>query len=428
MYLKAVIDIKLNIFFYSRIDRVNFLKESLGIKNINKDTVQVLTPTMVGLDGFRFRNSFRKNPGYWLELVFSEDQKGRNLYEQFAQKVAHNKKDSFVFYPTIDLPAKQLQAGWTDKYNFCIKDQHGDKWKLFFRELKEHVKCERMDNAYVGLNLLLRYNPFFLKKYKRYYMFERLAYYYEQQGNIAKAIRCLRLQSVLSPESVEPHLNISSFYIINNMEEDAIRACKIGLQKNPKDQYLMSNLVIALSNIGDHDSALAFLKQTLKDDSKDILLWKLMGDLYYEMDNNKEAIKCYKTVLGIKNENIKNMPNFYGEIYNSIGACYFEEEKYSKAAKYYKKVLMYNPNDNYTLLSLSQIYFYYLGDVDTALNYTKLLVDQVPDSGFGQYQLGLIYMEYGCIEKSRWHLYKARRLMPDYAPVHDAIEMIRDTH
>ncbi|NMA04123.1 MAG: tetratricopeptide repeat protein, partial [Clostridiales bacterium] len=183
-----------------------------------------------------------------------------------------------------------------------------------------------------------------------------------------------------------------------------------------------------LSNIGNHDAALIFLKRALKNDDKNMLFWKLMGDLYYEMDNNKEAIKCYKTVLSIKNKSGDNMLNFYGEIYNSIGACYFEEEKYSKAVKYYKKVLLYKPDDNYTLLSLSQIYFYYLGDVDTALNYTKLLVDQVPDSGFGQYQLGLIYLEYGCIEKSRWHLYKARRLMPDYAPVHDAIEMIRNTH
>ncbi|MFW5647998.1 MAG: tetratricopeptide repeat protein [Candidatus Alkaliphilus sp. MAG34] len=428
MFLKAVINIKLNIFFYSRTDRVNFLRENLGIKDINKDIARVLTPTVIGLDGFRLKNSFKKSPGYWLELVFSKDPKGRSLYNQITRKVEHNKKDGFVFYPTTDLTTRQLQEGWIDKYNFCIKNQHEDKWKLFFRELKEHMKYERIDNVYVGLNLLLRYNPFFLKKYKRHYMFEKLAYYYEQQGNITKAIRCLRLQSVLSPNSVEPYLNMSSFYIVNNMEESAIEVCKTGLEKNPRDQYLVSNLVIALSNIGNHDAALIFLKRALKNDDKNMLFWKLMGDLYYEMDNNKEAIKCYKTVLSIKNKSGDNMLNFYGEIYNSIGACYFEEEKYSKAVKYYKKVLLYKPDDNYTLLSLSQIYFYYLGDVDTALNYTKLLVDQVPDSGFGQYQLGLIYLEYGCIEKSRWHLYKARRLMPDYAPVHDAIEMIRNTH
>ncbi|NMA03323.1 MAG: hypothetical protein GX925_01330, partial [Clostridiales bacterium] len=247
MFLKAVINIKLNIFFYSRTDRVNFLRENLGIKDINKDIARVLTPTVIGLDGFRLKNSFKKSPGYWLELVFSKDPKGRSLYNQITRKVEHNKKDGFVFYPTTDLTTRQLQEGWIDKYNFCIKNQHEDKWKLFFRELKEHMKYERIDNVYVGLNLLLRYNPFFLKKYKRHYMFEKLAYYYEQQGNITKAIRCLRLQSVLSPNSVEPYLNMSSFYIVNNMEESAIEVCKTGLEKNPRDQYLVSNLVIALS-------------------------------------------------------------------------------------------------------------------------------------------------------------------------------------
>ncbi len=423
-----MINIKLNIFFYSKIDRINFLKENLGIKNIDKDIIRALTPTIAGLVSFKFKGSFKKIPGYWLELVFSKDQNGKVLYNQLTQKVAHNKKDNFVFYPTTNLSAGQLRSGWINKYDFCINDQQNeDKWKLFFKELKEHMKYKRVDNVFVGLNLLLRYNPFFLKKYKRHYIFERLACYYEQQGNITRAIRCLRLQSVLNPESIEPYLNISSFCIINNMEENAIQACKDGLKKNPGDQYLISNLVIALSNIGNHDSALTFLKQILENDSGNILFWKLMGDLYYEMDNNKEAIKCYKTVLSIKNGNAKNTLKFYGEIYNSIGACYFEEGKYNKAVKYYKKALLYNPNDNYTLLSLSQIYFYYSEDIDTALNYTKLLVDRVPDSGFGQYQLGLIYLEYGCIEKSRWHLYKARRLIPDYAPVHDAIEMIRNT-
>ena len=423
-----VIDIKLNIFFYSRINRINFLKENLGIKNINKDMMQVLTPTIAGLNSFKFKSYFKRNPGYWLELTFSDDTKGEYLYNRLTQKIAHNKKDNSVFYPVTNLSARQLREGWIDKYDFCIKNRDEDKWKLFFKELKEHMKHKRIDNVFVGLNLLLRYNPFFLKKYKRYYMFEKLACYYEQQGNITRAVRCLRLQGVLDPKSIEPYLNISSFYIINNMEEDAIQACKTGLKKNPGDQYLISNLVIALSNIGDHDSALTFLKQALENDSKNILLWKLMGDLYYETDNNEKAIKCYKTVLSIKNENVENMLNFYGEIYNSIGACYFEEGKYGKAVKYYKKVLLYNPDDSYTLLSLSQIYFYYLEDMETALDYTKLLVDKVPDSGFGQYQLGLIYMEYGYIEKSRWHLYKARRLMPDYAPVHDAIEAIRNTH
>ena len=207
----------------------------------------------------------------------------------------HNKKDNFVFYPTTNLSAGQLRSGWINKYDFCINDQQNeDKWKLFFKELKEHMKYKRVDNVFVGLNLLLRYNPFFLKKYKRHYIFERLACYYEQQGNITRAIRCLRLQSVLNPESIEPYLNISSFYIINNMEEDAIQACKTGLKKKSRDQYLISNLVIALSNIGDHDSALTFLKQALENDSKNILLWKLMGDLYYETDNNEKQLNAIK--------------------------------------------------------------------------------------------------------------------------------------
>lgn len=420
-----MINIELNIFFYNKGHRINFLREDLKIENIDNEIKHILTPTVDGLKSIKFRNSFKNIPGYWLQLNFSSDQKGRQLYDKLILQVPHNKIDKNVFFPKTLLSRHQLETGWINKYNFSIEDQYEDKWGIFLNELKRHMRNEQKDNVFIGLNLLLKYNPFFLKKYKRYYIFEELAYAYEQEGNIARAIKCLKLQSAFDPKSIEPYLNMSSFYIINGMEEEAIKACEAGLRNNPDDQYLISNLVIALSNIGEHEHAFIFLKQILGNDKKNMLLWKLMGDLCYEMDLNKEAIKSYKKSLNIKNENIDNMASFYAEIYNSIGACYFEEEKYVEAVKYYKKALLYNSNDTYTLLSLSQIYLYYLEDINTAFKYTKSLVKEVPDSGFGQYQLGVIYLEQGYLEKSRWHLYKARRLMPNYGPIHDAIETVK---
>lgn len=326
MLLKVVMNIKLNIFFPSKIDRIDFLKENFNIEYIDGDNEQALPPVIGGLTSFKFKNSFKKIPGYWLELLFSKDQKGKELYNDLIEKLPNNKRDRRVFYPTTSLSARQLQFGWINKYNFSIKDQHEDKWNLFYKELKKHMKYERIDIVYVGLNLLLKYNPFFLKKYKRYYLFEELAYYYEEQGNITKAIKCLRLQSMLNPKSVEPYLNMSSFYIINGMEEDAIQICRAGLKKYPDDQYLISNLIIALSSIGNYNSALLFLSETLENDKKNILLWKLMGDLYYEVENNEKAIECYKKALSIENENVEDMTSFYADVYNAIGACYFEEK------------------------------------------------------------------------------------------------------
>lgn len=420
-----VIDIELNIFFYNKTDRVEFIKKNFKIKNIDENMKKFLGPKIDGLGGLRFKNSFRAIPGYWLGLNFSNNKKGKDLYDRIILGLSTNRIGKNVFYPRVPLAKAQLERGWIDKYDFHMGDQEDGKWLIFLKELKNHMEKELIDNVFVGLGLVLKYNPFFLKKYKRYYIFEELAYYYEQNANLLRAIKCLKLQSAFNPKSTEPYLNMSSFYIINGMEEEAIKVCELGLKNNPEDQYLISNLVIALSNINEHEYAFIFLKQALDGDKENILLWKLMGDLCYEMDLNREAIRAYKKSLGIKNSNIDNMANFYSEIYNSIGACYFEEEKYLEAVKYYKRALSYNPEDTYTLLSLSQIYLYYLQDIDTAFRYTKSLVNQVPDSGFGQYQLGVIYLEQGYIEKSRWHLYKARRLMPNYGPIHDAIETVK---
>jgi len=417
---------KLNIFFTNKTDRIEFLNKRLSIENIDANENQVLSSEVYGLDNVKFKNNFGKIPGYWIELIFNKNKSGKELYIHLTNVIPKNSQNNNVFYPTDDnLSSRDLHVSWINKYNFFIKDSSEDKWKLFLRELKSHVKYGRMDIVFFGLNLVLKYNPFFLKKYRRHYLFEELAYYYEEQGNLLKAIKCLRLQSMLNPESIEPYLNMSSFYIINGSEENAIQICEQGLKKSPQDQYLISNLVIALCNIENHDFALVFLKKALEKDNENKLFWKLMGDIHYELDNNEEAIKCYKTALSIKHDKNEDMPNFYVDLYSAIGSCYFENDKYSDAVKYYEKVLKYDDNDTYTLLSLSQIYFYHLIDMDIAFKYTNLLVNKDPDNGFGQYQLGLIYFDQGNIEKSRWHLYKARRLMPEYGPIHDAIEIIK---
>lgn len=417
---------KLNIFFTNEIDRIEFLHKQLNIKDIDIHDKHTVNSKVDGIDSLNFKNYFERIPGYWLELNFSRNKKGKELYNILKNVVPINNLNNNVFYPTDSrLSFKDLHIGWINKYSFSIKVSYEDKWKLFFKELKSHLKYKRIDIVFSGLGLILKYNPFFLKKYKRYYILEELAYLYEEKGNLKRAIKCLSLQSVLNPESIEPYLNMSSFYIINGLEEDAIKICKAGLKKNPQDQYLISNLIIALCNIENYSYALVFLKKVLDKDKKNKLFWKLMGDVYYEIDDHNDAIKCYKTALSIKECDDEYIVGFYIDLYSAVGACYFEEENYAEAVKYYKKALKYNSKDMYVLLSLSQIYLYCIEDINLAFKYTKLLVEYAPDSGFGQYQLGLIYFDKGNIEKAKWHLYKARRLMPNYEPIQDAIKALK---
>lgn len=416
---------KLNVFFSNRDERVEFIKKQFRTEKITVEGNHMIFPIIPGVESLRLKNTFQKVPGYWVEFQFSKTACGKKLYNQLVREVQFEKIDGNVFYPTKNTSYKDLEEGWAKKYNFLQKGYDHDEWKLFFEEIKTHVKYNRMDIAYNGLMLFLKYNPFYLKKYRRSYLFEELAYYYEEAGNLGKAMKCLHLQSILQPDSGDPYLNMSSFCIINGMEEEAVEICREGLKKNPYNQYLVSNLIIALNSTGEYEYAIEYLKKVIDKRPDNPYYWKLMGDILYEIENNKGALECYKQALKRKRRRDEKVDELEIDIYNGMAACYYEEGEDSDAVEFYKKALHHAPDDSFTLLSLGQIYLYKLKDIKKAFQYTKILVEKMPENGYGQYQMGIVYSQLGYYEKARWHLYKARRIMPHYKPIQDAINLLK---
>lgn len=378
--------------------------------------------TVKGIKSMKSQKSFQHIPGYWLTVHFNRNQKGIHLYHRVMNQLPPHRMNNQVFYPVRELAGAQLETKWMEKYSFSEENLE-EASRLFLDEIKGHLKEGRANTSYHGILLLLRLNPFFLKKYRRYFILEDLAYHFEAIGNIHKAIKCFQLQIRIRPDSPEPYLNISSFYIINGMEERAIVLLKKAFSKHPSNPYLMSNLVIALSNIGNFDEAIMLLKKALEKDLQNGVYWKMLGDVFYEIEENETAVRCFKKAIRLINEELYK--ELASDLHSGIAACYYEEGLYKKALKHYLKVIDLNPDDSYTLISLAQLYFYKLNQSKEALKYTKKILDTMPENGYAHYHIGLIYMDLQLMEKARWHLYKARRLMPYYNPVHEAIQMLK---
>lgn len=413
----------LNIFFPSKNQRERFLEKEFKIKNAKLQKNSIILPEINGIKNIKFKTRFNTIPGWWLEIKCSKDIKGEKKYHELLEHIDSNNVDENVFYPRKNMPLKDLEIAWINKYSLLSAEYQDETWQLFFHEIKSHMKYNRIDIVYKGLLIFLKYNPFFLKKYKRYYILEDLAYAYEDQGNIGKTINSLKMQTILQPKSIEPYLNMSSFYIINGMEEEAFEVCQMALEKNPDNPYLISNLIISLTNTGCYEYAIEFLQEVLENEPNNPYFWKIMGDILYETENNKGAIACYNTALDIVKDDPMN--EFKFDIYTAIADCYYDEDEYMEAVKNYKKALSYNSKDPYLLLSLGQIYFFKFKKTKVAYKYTKLLIDDMPGNGYGQYQMGLIYSCIGNTERATWHLYKARSIIPYYRPVHDAITLLK---
>ncbi len=414
---------KLNVFFSKNNERLSFLKEQFQLDDIDIKDNKLVLSGIKGLVHLKLKNSFNKIPGFWLEFLFDKTVEGKDFYNKIISTVHRDQIDDNVFYPKDGLKYKELQEGWFNKYKFLEEENNEALWDIFFKEIKSHLKEKRFDVVFYGSLVFLRYNPFYLKRYNRFYIFEELAYHYEEVGNIGKAVKCLKVHLKLQPDSVEPYLNMTSFYIINEMEEIAIKLCKEALKKHPQNKYLVSNMVLALSNLGNYDYAVEFIKKAIKKQPDNPFFWKMMGDLSYEIEQNKEAIDCYQKALTKLKD--KNNDDFTVDLYHGIASAYYEEDNFKEAVKYYKKVLKYYPADSYVLLSLSQIYLNNLKDLKVALHYGKILIEIAPENGYGQYQLGTIYLQMENYEKAKWHLYKARRMLPYYEPVLEAIQYLK---
>ncbi|WP_192929689.1 tetratricopeptide repeat protein [Alkaliphilus serpentinus] len=411
---------KLNLFFTSKANRTNFMIDHFNISKATIEGNKQIDPDVSGVQGLKLKGSYKHMPGYWLEIEFCKSLKGVGLYHSLNKE---GTSDKGIFYPKSFEKAIDLENGWINKYHISSLDEEEDKWRVFYAEVKSHMKEKRYMVAYWGLKVILKYNPFFLKKYKRFYIFEELAYLFEESNNLGKAIKCLKLHIMLQPDSIEPYLNMSSFFIINGMEEEAVKVCQTALKKKPYNKYLISNLIIALNNMGNYEYSIDYLKKVIHIHPNNAFFWKLLGDIYYEQEMNEESLDCYQRAL--KKMKVKNIDDFTIDLYNGIAAVYYELEDYQEAVKNYKKSLKLSPDDSYTLLSLSQIYLYKLKDNDSALSYTKKLLDLIPENGYPQYQMGIIYFQLENYEKAKWYLYKARRMMPGYEPVHEAINMLK---
>ncbi|GAB6084808.1 tetratricopeptide repeat protein [Alkaliphilus crotonatoxidans] len=414
----------MNIFFSNKAEQIDFITKRLNIDAMRGNLKKLENPAP-GLASLRLKSSHKGIPGFWVNLTLQNSSTGKQLKNDIYHFIEEDQLEEIVFFPKEPLKVRELEEGWLKKYRLLDEPYQEEAWSIFYKEVRVHMGAKRYDTAYYGLLVMLKYNPFFLKKYRRFYQFEELAYYYEETGNIGKAIKCLKVHLMLQPDSVEPYLNMSSFFIMNEMEEEAISVCKEALKKNPNNKYLISNLVLALSNLGNYEYAVEYMRKIMRKQPDSPYYWKLLGDLLYEIERNEEAVDCYKRSLRL----LKNQDwEFMADLYNGIAAASYELEHYEESVSYYKKVLEHVPNDSYVLLSLSQIYFYKLENVNEALQYGKLLLEGAPENGYGHYQIGLIYMKLENFEKAKWHLYRAKKIMPYYEPVLEAIHYLKQVN
>ncbi|MBS3994245.1 MAG: tetratricopeptide repeat protein [Alkaliphilus sp.] len=407
-----------NLFFPTEFLRDEYIKALLAIDRSD----DFATKESHKFKKITFRNIYQQIPGYWASIEWSDTEDAEEFLKRMQEKIPAYWFEKHLFFPEVVSSPRIMEEKWRQKYSLGKEGYYSKAWNVFHKEVQLHLQDARVDVAYIAVLFIYKNNPYFLKKYKRYYIFEELAYYYEAIGELSKSIRCLQIQSTLNPKSIEPYLNMSSFLLLNGLFDEAIDACHLGLMIDEDDEYLNNNILTAYFRGKYYQDALEHLKSLVRKQPEKSTYWKLMGDSFFELNNIVLAIVSYEKALILNSEDVGEIEQ---DIYYGLGVCYQQLKQYNEAIRSYKKLLRINDSDPGALLNLSKIYGENFKKYHIAKYYAEKMVNLYPQDGFGHYNIGLIYLYTNQYEKAKWHLYRARKMIPDYKPVHEAIEKMR---
>ncbi len=411
-------------FFLDKEQRARFIEKHLHQENLSENAAGVPSKTRLpsGIVLIKQQHAHQGVPGYWLQIRFEEGAPGAAMHREILEIFQNLNIPQEVFYPTKPMDSRILIKKWHQKYDLTFTDRSSDKWKIFYKEIRNHFDRHRVKEAYLGLNLILKYYPEFLKNYKRYVLYEDIALIYEEQGKIKKAERAIKKPLHLNIKSEEPYLNLSAFYMINSMEEKAYKIGKFALKRFPKNIFVICNHAVILATLDKYEPALEILSAAEKQGLTDPLLYKTKGEILSDLERDGEAIRTFRKGLKTTKPGDKTIRI---EILSDLAESYMHTKEYEKAAKTYEKIFKEDPKDLYHLTRLVGTNFYDLKDYDQALKYGEILIKSEPGISSYHYLLGLIRMERNDLELAQWHLYKAKQLMPAHPLIEEELRELK---
>jgi tetratricopeptide (TPR) repeat protein len=136
---------------------------------------------------------------------------------------------------------------------------------------------------------------------------------------------------------------------------------------------------------------------------------QLAKEAIHDYQNGKDEFKVIEKLHKALKIGIKHYP--LDQIYNHIGASYYDLALYDKAKEAYEKGLEYNPK-NHSLLSNLGAAFQKLGDLEKSIPYYKASLEIKPDNSFAYNNIGLYLYENGNYIEAMENLDRAIQINP----------------
>jgi tetratricopeptide (TPR) repeat protein len=161
--------------------------------------------------------------------------------------------------------------------------------------------------------------------------YREIAKYYEQLGNLEKAIEYLNKGLEIQPDSIESLVSLGDIYSRLNKNKDAISVYKNLLSTSDNSAPILKRLATALFETGAYKETIDVLKELETKSRPDRASQLLLGRTYLELRRYSDAIKTLQMVLERIPDDVET--RFY------LARAFEESGKNSDAAAIYSALL-----------------------------------------------------------------------------------------
>ena len=211
-------------------------------------------------------------------------------------------------------------------------------------------------------------------------------------------------------KDIEELFEKANDYFYSNDYDNAMKLFKEIIEKDPKNYQSFQKIAQIESSRGNLEESVVYYEKCLDINQDDANIWNDAGNVYFDIPDFDNAIRCYKKAIEVD-------PDYYWAYYN-IGLAIEDKNPddintRDEAKKWFEKSIKIKDNYHPALNELG-LYYFDNGDLDKAEEYFNLSIKGDVRYKFPYYNLGKLYKEKGMIDNAKYYYKKALQCDPKY--------------
>jgi len=209
--------------------------------------------------------------------------------------------------------------------------------------------------------------------------------------------------------------NLGKFFSKQKMFNKAVHHFKTANAMMPDQPITLTNIGVALSNLGKDKEAAHYYKQAIQLNKNYKTAHYNLGLLYASQGDEELALQYYQNAIQIDPD--------YEDAHNNMGLLYFNQGQTDNALLHFQKAIQ-TDTDNAKSHNNLGLLFYKMGETEQSLMHYQKAIQIDPEFAEAHFNLGLLFYHTGNTKKAEEHYNTSIHINPNYAEAYNNLGLL----